>query len=123
MSNEKMSADEVLATLHRAAGCVNPMNSPQHAEWHAELVQARKAVAALIAERDALREFARWTIAESSFCGLDIGGDDVQDKAEALGIIREVRVTEPCRESCACTESGFPTTCYRFAWALESEKP
>jgi hypothetical protein len=64
----------------------------------------------------ALIEFARWAISESSFQGGDLDGGDIQDRAVALGLLKEVQATEPCSEwDCACAEVGFPQACYRFA--------
>lgn len=61
----------------------------------------------------ALIEFVRWAITKSAFEGCDLDGGDVQDEAVRLGLLRQVRATEPCGEVCACFD--FPQTCHRFA--------
>ena len=46
--------------------------------------------------------------------GCDFDGFDIQDKAEAFGVIARQHVTEPCGERCSCAEEDdFPTECYR----------
>jgi hypothetical protein len=40
-------------------------------------------------EYETLVEFARWVIRNSAFAGGDLPGDEVQDKALALGLLRE----------------------------------
>ena len=70
---------------------------------------------------DALRQFALWAISESSFQGGDLDGGDIQGKAVALGLLKEVQATEPCGDQCACAEFGFPQECYRFAELLAAQ--
>jgi hypothetical protein len=65
-----------------------------------------------------LEDFARWVIRGGNcdqWCD-DLDGGDIQDKAEELGLIVPVEVTEPCGDNCACAEwAGFPVTCFRLA--------
>jgi len=42
----------------------------------------------LRAENATLKTFARWAVQESAFAGCDLQGEEVQDKAEELGLIR-----------------------------------
>jgi hypothetical protein len=41
-------------------------------------------------KRDALIRFARWALSEGPFDGCGLDGDDIQRKAEELGIIKKV---------------------------------
>mgnify|MGYP001574533554 FL=1 len=44
----------------------------------------------------------------------DLEGGWLQDKAEALGLLVRVDVTEPCGSTCRCAEYGeFPQECLR----------
>ena len=44
----------------------------------------------------------------------DIDGGWLQDKAEGLGLLSSVEVTEPCGDGCKCVEYGeFPQDCLR----------
>lgn len=44
----------------------------------------------------------------------EIPGDELQDIAEAHGLLKPETRTEACGENCACDEYGdFPATCYR----------
>lgn len=66
--------------------------------------------------------FARWVIHEhrSSMC--DVGGGDIQDKLDQLGLLVSVRVTEPCGEDCPCAEYGdFPQDCLRLAEGVAND--
>ncbi|NTZ82245.1 hypothetical protein FCJ61_04225 [Burkholderia metallica] len=43
----------------------------------------------------------------------DVDGGEIQGYAEQCGLIEERQVTEPCSETCSCTDFGqFPTMCY-----------
>ncbi|WP_322055670.1 Lar family restriction alleviation protein [Burkholderia cenocepacia] len=43
----------------------------------------------------------------------DVDGSEIQGYAEQCGLIEERQVTEPCSETCSCTDFGqFPTMCY-----------
>lgn len=44
----------------------------------------------------------------------DVDGGWLQDKAEEIGVLIPVPVTEACSEGCPCSDYGFPTTCYRL---------
>lgn len=62
-----------------------------------------------------LVEFALWALGETRHGG-DLDGGSLQEKAEALGILGRVPVTEPCGEECNCAEYGdFPQDCLRYA--------
>jgi hypothetical protein len=77
-------------------------------------------------ERDALRianvrllalaRFGEWCLREARDVFGDLDGGSVQDKAESLGLLAEVTVTEPCGEECTCAEyyGGFPMKCLRY---------
>lgn len=44
----------------------------------------------------------------------DLDGSDLQEWAEACGLLHEVHVTEPCGDSCRCAEwDDFPQECLR----------
>lgn len=65
-----------------------------------------------------LEEFFKWACwTEGDWCG-NIDGDEIQDKAEALGLIELTEVKEPCCDGCACAEvysaDEFPVQCYRY---------
>lgn len=46
----------------------------------------------------------------------DIDGGWAQDKATELGLLVNVRVTEPCGEGCRCVEyDDFPQDCLRYS--------
>lgn len=50
----------------------------------------------------------------------DWQGDDIQEYAHRIGLLKEITVTESCGDFCACAEfSGFPTKCYRVAESLK----
>ena len=62
-----------------------------------------------------LREFF-WRCWDNAREGTDVGGDDVQDWGEALGLLKRHHVSAPCGEGCNCddvTGGDFPTDCYR----------
>jgi len=70
----------------------------------------------LESENAKLKAFALWALAGYRGGELgDIDGGDLQDKAEALGLLVGVTVTEPCGEGCNCMDwDDFPQTCYRI---------
>lgn len=80
-----------------------------------------------------LAEFALWVLEElrGDNMGSDLDGGSAQDKAEALGLLVRVEVTEPCSdEYCSCAEYGdFPQSCLRYsehvraALAQSKDKP
>jgi hypothetical protein len=79
-------------------------------------------VVGLEAELTKLKAFALWALAGYRGDELgDIDGGDLQDKAEALGLLVGVTVTEPCGEGCNCMDwDDFPQTCYRIPeWLKE----
>lgn len=52
---------------------------------------------------------------EDYLCKDELDGCDVQDMAEATGVLVPVKVTESCGETCACAEwDDFPLDCYRM---------
>ena len=56
----------------------------------------------------------------------DLDGGWLQDKAEELGLLVRVEVSEPCGENCWCAEyDDFPQECIRYSeevrHAIESE--
>ena len=70
------------------------------------------------AEKDILplAKLGRWVLQmrEDSDCA-DLGGDEIQEKAGALGLLEEVEATEPCGDKCYCnTWALFPRTCVRL---------
>ena len=71
-----------------------------------------------VAQLVALHKLAAYGLAcfeasRESFADLD--GAWLQDEAVRLGVLEEVRVTEPCGENCACVEyDDFPQDCYRM---------
>jgi hypothetical protein len=61
-----------------------------------------------------LAELGRWVLREHRRDMGDLGGDAIQEKALELGLLRWVRVTEPCGEVCFCAEwDAFPQDCLR----------
>lgn len=78
------------------------------------LVQAIDALAAAERELAGVRKFAGDILQEADDAS-DVGGDVVQERALACGLLRSETRTEPCdSEDCACSEYGFPITCYRY---------
>lgn len=65
----------------------------------------------------AFAEFGRWCLETMRHPNIgDIDGGEAQDKAEALGLLVRVNVTEPCGEDCWCAEwDDFPQECLREA--------
>ena len=50
----------------------------------------------------------------------DLDGGWLQDKAEALGLLVRVDVTEPCGEGCSCAQyDDFPQMCLRPSEAVQ----
>lgn len=48
--------------------------------------------------------------------GHEIGGDEIQDWGEELGLLTRTVATAPCGEGCVCEEyvgDDFPTDCFR----------
>lgn len=70
----------------------------------------------------ALLELGRWcllTHCDSDCC--DVDGSALQDKAEQLGLLERVTVSEPCGEACVCAEVAvFPQICIRLAAGVQS---
>lgn len=62
-------------------------------------------------------EFGYWCLTElrGDNLGSDLDGGSAQDKAEELGLLIRVSVTEPCGDQCVCAEYGdFPQECLRM---------
>lgn len=76
----------------------------------------------MTAQDKALSDFGRWCLLQSrEHGGCDLDGGAVQDKAEQLGLLERVRVTEPCGEACLCVDySSFPQICLRLAAGVQS---
>lgn len=54
------------------------------------------------------------------YIGSDLSGGDIQDKAEALGLLTRVEVKDPCSEEyCSCAEyydkDEWPVQCLRYS--------
>ena len=65
----------------------------------------------------ALEEFGKWCLKElrGENIGNDLDGGAAQDKAEELGLLIRVTVTEPCGDRCFCADyDDFPTECLRL---------
>ena len=60
-----------------------------------------------------LEKFALAVLAESRDSLGDLDGGWLQDKAEELGLLVRVPVTEPCGEACRCED--FPSDCLRYS--------
>jgi hypothetical protein len=55
--------------------------------------------------------------------GSDLDGGSVQDKAEALGLLQRIEVTEDCGGGCTCVEYGdFPQDCLRATYEPDSAR-
>ena len=80
-----------------------------------------------VGETAGIRAFARFGRAVmDAHWGNDssgIDGDVVQDLAVETGVLHEVAVSEPCGETCACAEWGFPMTCFRYTDAATAALP
>lgn len=67
-------------------------------------------------------ELGLWVLEQTrgDYVGSDLNGGDIQDKAEELGLLVRVDVTEPCcEEHCHCAEYGeFPQQCLRYSDAV-----
>ena len=62
---------------------------------------------------DALTKFGLAVLEESRDELGDLDGGWLQDKAEELGLLVRVPVTEPCGELCRCDD--FPMDCLRYS--------
>ncbi len=60
-----------------------------------------------------LEQFGLACLKESRSELADLDGGWLQDKAEELGLLVWVPVTEPCGENCRCED--FPTECLRYS--------
>jgi len=63
-----------------------------------------------------LEKFGQWCLLEMrSDGGGDLDGGAAQDKAQELGLLGFVTVTEPCGEECRCAEyyAEWPAECLR----------
>ena len=72
-----------------------------------------------------LAKFGEWVLEElrGDNIGDDLDGGAAQDKAEEMGLLVRVRVTEPCGERCQCAEwDDFPQICLRRAAASSGGK-
>lgn len=60
--------------------------------------------------------FGHWCLNElRENIGDDLDGGAAQDKAEELGLLIRVQVTESCGDRCVCAEYGdFPQECLRI---------
>ena len=69
-----------------------------------------------------LERFALAVLKESRHDGGgDVEGGWLQDKAEELGLLVKVRVTEPCGENCWCASfDDFPQDCLRESDAVRA---
>lgn len=68
-------------------------------------------------ERDRLRRFAGNVLRAFTTEYADVGGDVVQDAAEACGLFENKRPTVPCCEDCRCAEyvePGRVVDCYTY---------
>jgi hypothetical protein len=115
---ESSSAYESVGLLMKALGhggghgaltieCIERMQKAEEALTKSATSSASEKLAALGA----------WTLEEmrGDHIGADLDGGAFQDKAEALGILEYVDVTEPCGEVCNCAEyDDFPQKCLRY---------
>ena len=66
---------------------------------------------------EALEAFFKAVMWQDGWCN-SIDGADLQDLAEAKGLIQLREISEPCCEICACaeiySEDEFPVQCYRY---------
>lgn len=70
-----------------------------------------------------LVHFAKWVLwAEGDWCG-DVNGQDIQEKAEELGLIALDKMSEPCCDECKCAEVdfNFPVECYRYTEVMKDD--
>jgi hypothetical protein len=87
-----------------------------------KLHKLHEAIAALQAQQGAdlpmLQRFAAGILGDDEIGSLD--GGDIQDIAEACGLLVPTEVTAACGEACRCAEYGdFPQTCFRYSPALK----
>lgn len=63
-----------------------------------------------------LQLFGQWVIDEHREESGDIGGGEIQDKLEELGLLERVEVAESCGEQCRCAEyyAEWPAQCLRL---------
>ena len=61
--------------------------------------------------------FGRWCMEQlRDEIGNDLDGGAAQDKAEELGLLVRIHVTESCGDHCSCAEyDDFPQECLRAA--------
>jgi hypothetical protein len=67
-----------------------------------------------------LEQFARRIMEDWPENG-DIDGWQLQDIAVECGLLIPTTVTEPCCDDCQCSDTGFPTTCYRRCDLLRAQ--
>ncbi|MCF6783374.1 hypothetical protein [Stutzerimonas stutzeri] len=67
---------------------------------------------ALQAKVAALRAFAN-ELVSAALCGGSFDGGDIQDAAVKHGLLSIEQREDECGAVCACSEYGFPATCYR----------
>jgi len=82
---------------------------------HEDLADASRLAEALNAQAmavEALQAFAN-EIVTGAFEGGSFDGGDIQDVAAKYGLLRVEQRETACGESCACSEYGFPSQCYR----------
>jgi len=65
-----------------------------------------------------LAAFARAILEESREELADLDGGWLQDKAEELGLLVRVEVSEPCGDGCSCED--FPQDCLRYSPAVQA---
>lgn len=88
------------------------------AERRAEAAKAK------VAHYDQLKQFAQWVLRPDCVYYEDLEGGEIQDQAEAHGLVVSTLIAEPCCEQCSCAGfADFPVTCYRLAdWMKEPEQ-
>lgn len=71
----------------------------------------------------ALEQFGLAVLEESRDSLADLDGGWIQDKAEKLGLLVRVTVTEPCGDDCRCAEyDDFPMECLRYSSEVEGKR-
>ena len=70
--------------------------------------------------QDRLEKFFKWAMwTKGDWCG-DVPGEDLQEKAEELGLIEQKLISKPCCGVCKCAEvysqDEWPVTCYRYTF-------
>ncbi|MBF6615543.1 MAG: hypothetical protein ITG07_02335 [Candidimonas sp.] len=87
--------------------------------WKEQSTRDSAELQRLHVEVAALRAFAN-ELVSGALCGGSFDGGDIQDAAVKHGLLSIEQREEECGAVCACSEYGFPATCYRKTALLQN---